>query len=70
MKTKEYSKMAIAGFICSFFSSLLGWIFSGIGLHNIAKYDLKGKGLSIAGIIISSVNFIIGMIIIIAIMGL
>ena len=51
--------MAIAGFVCSFFIPILGWIFCGIGLNNAKKYDGKGKGLAIAGLIIASVVFIL-----------
>lgn len=49
------SGMAIAGFVLSFFCSLLGLIFSIIG-YNECKRSLgtvKGQGLALAGIIIS-----------------
>ena len=55
--------MAIAGFICSFFIPLLGWIFGGIGLSKANKLYGKGKGFAIAAIIISTVSFIVGIII-------
>ena len=54
--------MAIAGFICSFFFPLLGWIFGGIGLSRSKKRNGKGKGLAIAAIIIASVLFIYNLI--------
>lgn len=46
--------MAIAGFVCSFFMPLLGLIFGGIGLKK-ANETGKGKGFSVAAIIISLV---------------
>ncbi len=52
--------MAIAGFICSFFSPLLGWIFGGIGLSRSYKRLGKGQGLSVAALIIASFMFILG----------
>lgn len=51
MKTNNWS---IAGFICAFLMPLLGLIFSIIGLNQIKHTKEKGKGLAIAGIIISS----------------
>ena len=35
---------AIAGFVCSFFIPLLGWIFGGIGLNRANSTYGKGKG--------------------------
>ncbi len=49
--------MAIAGFVCSFFIPLLGWIFGGIGLSRSFSRNGKGKGLSIAALIISTIMF-------------
>ena len=47
--------MAIAGFVLSFFIPLLGLIFSIIGLNRAnQRIDQSGRGLSIAGIILSS----------------
>lgn len=48
--------MAIAGFVCSFFIAILGLIFSIIGLNRSKQMGGKGRGLAIAGIIISSVS--------------
>ena len=53
--------MAIAGFVCSFFIPLLGWIFGGIGLSRANKRNGKHKGLAIASIIISTVMFFVNM---------
>lgn len=49
--------MAVAGFVCSFFVPLLGWIFGGIGLSKSRKLGGKGKALSIAAIAIASANW-------------
>ena len=55
---------AIIGFIFSFFGSLLGLIFSIMGLSNSKKpeYAGDGKALSIAGIIISCISTVVYMI--------
>jgi Tfp pilus assembly protein PilE len=64
--------MAIAGFVCSFFCSVLGLIFSIIG-HNECKRSggtVGGAGLALAGIIISSITLalsVLGMITVISI---
>ena len=58
--------LAIAGFVLSLVSlvccgatSLLGLIFSIIGLVQAKKYNGNGKGLAIAGIIISCIFVVI-----------
>jgi Tfp pilus assembly protein PilE len=63
------SGMAIAGFILAFVCSLLGLIFSIIGLSQINKSNgtLGGKGLAIAGIVISVIFGIGGMLAAVAI---
>lgn len=58
---KKSNGMAVAGFILSFFFALLGLIFSIIGLKK-SKETNSGKGLSIAGIIISTLNMVVGFI--------
>lgn len=50
--------LAIAGLILSFFSGILGLIFSIMGL-NESKKNGMGKGVSIAGIIISASRLVI-----------
>ncbi len=55
---QEGNAMAVAGFICSFFIPLLGWIFGGVGLAKAKKRKGKGKGLSIAALVIASIMFL------------
>lgn len=52
-QVKRSNGFAIAGFILSFFIPLLGLILSIVGLNKV-KETSSGKGLSIAGIIISA----------------
>ncbi len=47
--------MGIAGFVLSFLVPILGLIFSIIGYVKAKEYNDNAKGLSLAGIIISSV---------------
>lgn len=56
---------AIAGFVCSFFFNILGLVFSIIGINKSKDLNGNGKGLAIAGIIISSAGFILDLIAII-----
>lgn len=58
---------AVAGLILAFFSPLLGLIFSIIGLTKAREYN-SGKGLAIAGIVISVLSFIISIALTIAIL--
>src|SRR5690242_10384417 len=55
------SGMAIAGFVLSFFCSLLGLIFSIIGYNECKRSDgqVTGDGLALAGIIISIVGMVL-----------
>lgn len=53
---------AIAGFVCAFFFSLLGLIFSIIGLNKSKNLGGSGRGLAIAGIVISIVGWIFSII--------
>ena len=60
--------MAIAGFVLSFFCGLLGLILSivAIGQINGSMGKQSGKGLAIAGVVIASVNILLGIVITIA----
>ncbi len=51
--TQKTNAMAIVGFIFAFLLPLIGLILSIIGLVQINKKGQKGKGLAIAGIIVS-----------------
>ena len=57
----SWNGLAIAGFVCSFFFSVIGLVLSIIGFTQINKtaketgVEPKGKGLALAGIIISGV---------------
>lgn len=66
---RKYNGLAIAGFICSFLVSLLGLILSIVGLDQIKKQGGKGKGLAIAGIIISAAGMVIQVILVIALIA-
>ena len=52
-ETQKTNVMAIVGFIFAFLLPLVGFILSIIGLVQINKKGQKGKGLAIAGIIVS-----------------
>lgn len=56
---------AIAGFILSFFMPTLGLIFGCLGLSKSKKTDDSGRGLSIAAIVISIIDFVIALILVI-----
>ena len=62
---KRWNGFAVAGFVMSFTNCLLGLIFSCIGISSSSKYDEKGKGLAIAGLVISILNMIVTIIAII-----
>jgi hypothetical protein len=54
------SGMAIAGLVCAFFCSLLGLIFSIVGLNEIKKSNgaVGGKGIALAGLILSILHIV------------
>lgn len=51
--------VAIVGFIFSFFISLIGLICSIVGYANAPKHGGNGRGLSVAGIVISTISIVI-----------
>lgn len=61
---------AIVGFVLAFFMPLIGLILSIIGVKNAAKCDGNGKGLAIAGIIISALEIVAIVIVIILFFGI
>lgn len=50
---------AIAGFVLSFLGGLLGLIFSILGIVKAPSYGGRGKGLAIAGLVITFLWFVI-----------
>lgn len=66
-KNEGTNSLAVVGFILSFFFALAGLICSIIGLRQCKQYkDNNGRGLAIAGIVISSISlflsFIVGIV--------
>lgn len=53
--TQQTNVFALIGFILSFIIPVAGLVLSIIGKNKAASYNDNGKGLSLAGIIISSV---------------
>ena len=53
--SNNWNGLAIAGFVLSFFSTIVGLILSIIAYKQIKESGEKGKGLALAGIIISSI---------------
>src|SRR3954463_16701062 len=56
------SGLAIAGFVCSFFCGVLGLILSIMGRNECKRSGgaVGGAGLALAGIIISSISLVFG----------
>ena len=54
--------LAIVGFIFSFFIPIVGLICSIIGIKKSTTLNGKGKGLAVAGIIISVISIVISII--------
>ena len=53
---KDSNSMAIVGFIMSFFVSIAGLICSIVGYRNAVNGNADGKGLALAGIILSAIR--------------
>ena len=65
----SWNAFAIAGFVLSFLSVIIGLILSIIGYKQIKETGEKGKELALAGIIISSISTaIVALLIIILVM--
>lgn len=64
-KVQVSNTMALVGFVMSFFNSLIGLIFSIIGMNQIKKTGEPGKGFALAGIIISAVSLVLTILIVI-----
>lgn len=63
------NEFAIVGFILSFFFSILGLIFSCIGLSKSESMNGSGKALSIAGIFISCFTIFFAFVIFVTLIG-
>jgi len=57
-----YNVLAIVGFILAFVFNIAGLIVSLIALSKIKKTGERGRGLAIAGVIISIVSIIFGIV--------
>lgn len=62
---KGENGMAIAGLVLAFFIPLVGLILSCLGLKQSKTMDDEGKGISIAGIVISSLGLVVNLALII-----
>lgn len=56
---RRWNGLAIAGFVMSFFISIVGLILSIIGYGQCKKNNEKGQGLALSGIIISAASIIL-----------
>jgi hypothetical protein len=59
--------MAIAGFVLSFFCSILGIIFSVMGMNQTKRTGQSGYGLAVAGLVISIASIAFGIVYVAAI---
>ena len=62
-RSTESNTIALAGFIVAFFSPIVGFILSCVGLNKAKQLNGLGRGHAIAGIIVSLLNFVITFII-------
>ncbi len=56
---KEVNTLAIIGFVFSFVFTIVGLVCSIIGYRNAPRYGGSGKGLALAGIILSSISIVL-----------
>ena len=66
---EKTNTLAVVGFILSFFIAIAGLICSIIGYRNASQYHGKGKGMALAGIIISTISIVFIVIYIIILIG-
>ena len=57
-----WNGFAIAGFVLAFFCSILGVVFSAIALSQLNTRPQRGRGLAIAGLVISIASIVIAVI--------
>lgn len=62
-KPTESNTLAIVGFVLSFFIAIAGLICSILGLKRVPEYNGNGRGLAIAGIVISSISMFLTIVI-------
>ncbi|MBR2967924.1 MAG: zinc-ribbon domain-containing protein [Clostridia bacterium] len=62
---QQTNVLAIIGFILSFIMPIAGLVLSILGRSKASSYNDNGKGLSLAGIIISSIYLAFGLLVII-----
>ena len=67
--SNQSNTLAIVGFIFSFFIAIVGLICSIIGFKRAPEFGGNGKGLALAGIIISSLSIILTIILFVIIIG-
>ncbi|MFJ7289549.1 DUF4190 domain-containing protein [Curtobacterium sp. AB451] len=58
----RYSVLAIVGFILAFVVNIAGLVVSIIALTQIKKTGERGRGLALAGVIISALSIVFGII--------
>ena len=63
VNSSKYNTVSIVGFVFSFLIPIVGLICSIIGLKQVSARGERGRGLAIAGIIISIANWIGGILI-------
>ncbi len=61
-QTEATNVLAIIGFIFSFFIPIVGIVCSIIGYNETIKHNESGRGLALAGIVISAIFMAIGVI--------
>jgi hypothetical protein len=66
MERERCNTCAIIGFVMSFYVPIIGIVFSIIGLNQIKKSTETGKGLAIAGIIVSVITILLVLLVIAA----
>lgn len=66
---RPVSSLAILGLIFAFLLAPLGFIFSLLALSDVKKENKRGKGLAIAGVILSVLNTIISILLTVFLLG-
>lgn len=69
VQQSQSNGFAIAGFVCSFFFSIVGLILSIIGLNKSKTLGGNGRGLAIAGIVISAIGFVLSIFVLFGVIG-